>query len=249
MKAHTGVILIGLTLTIASPAQTFEVASVKPDKDGNSGMEGSTRESITHNPGSLTMRNVTLKSCIRWAYELADYQISGPAWIGSQRYDVQARAGRAATVEQLRLMLRDLLASRFQLALHRENRELPVYELIAGKDGPRLQPVAGEGPGEMRPADGDLVYQRYSMAEFAQGLPGIPFRVDRPVVDKTGLAGIYNFRLKIAPDATVMKSSFEHSENPLAFDVLRQIGLKLQARKDPTEMMVIDRAERNPAEK
>ena len=248
MRARARVFVIGLMLTMAGVAQTFEVASVRLDQAGNSGAEGSTRESITFNPGSLTMRNVTLKSCVRWAYGLAEYQVLGPAWTGSLRYDIQARPGARATEEQLRLMLRDLLATRFQLSLRRETRDFALYELITANDGPKLQVSETQGPGEVRPGDGDIVYRRYSMAEFAQGLPGIPFRVDRPVVDKTGLPGVYDFRLKIASDATEMKSSFEHAEYSPAFTALRQLGLKLQARKDPVEIMIIERAERDPAD-
>lgn len=249
MRAPTWLILSGLAAVAAMNGQTFEVASVKPNRAGNSGGEGGARESISFNPGSLTMRNVTLKSCIRWAYGVADYQVSGPPWIGSQHYDIEARAGSAVSPEQLRLMLRELLASRFQVALHRESRDLPVYELTAASAGSRLQRSEGEGAAEMRPGDGDLIYRHYSMADFAEQLAGIPFRVERTVVDKTGLEGTYDFRLKISTNEAEMKNSFEHADGPVVFDVLRQIGLRLQARRDPVEVLVIDRAEKNPAEK
>ena len=248
MRIPVWLLVIGVMAVTSSHAQTFEAASVKPDKAGNAGGEGSTRESISHNPGGLTMRNVTLKSCIRWAYGVADYQVSGPAWIGSERYDIQARAGAPAAQEQLRVMLQELLASRFHLALHRETRELPVYELVEARSGAKLTPAKGEGDSDMRPGDGDLAYRRYSMAEFAERLSGIPFRVDRTVVDKTGLSGVYDFKLKISANAAEMKSSFEHADGPLVFDVLQQIGLRLRARKGPIEMLVIDRAEKNPVE-
>jgi uncharacterized protein (TIGR03435 family) len=229
-------------------AQTFEVASVRPNKIGNAGGEKSTRESISIEPGSLTLRNVILRSCIKWAYGVADYQITGPAWLGTQRYDIMGKAGSPASAEQLKQMLQALLASRFSLALHRETKELPVYELMVAKSGAKLTKAEGEGESSMRPGEGDLVYHNYSMAEFAEKLPGIPFRVDRAVVDKTRLTGLYDFKLKIAGNAAEMKSGLEHADGPLVFDVLQQIGLRVQARKDPVEILIIDRAEKNPVE-
>jgi bla regulator protein BlaR1 len=248
MRATVSFLILVFLTAGGGHAQTFDVASVKPSQAGSAGGEGSTRESISYDPGSLTMRNVTLKSCIQWAYSVAGYQVSGPAWIGSRRYDIQAKAGSPATREQLRLMLRALLISRFHLALHRETRDLPVYDLETGKGGAKLRPAQSEGESEMQPGDGQLVYRRYSMAEFAEKLPGIPFRVDRAVVDKTGLPGTYDFQLKIAGDAAAMKSSFEHSDGPLVFDILQQIGLKLQPRKGPVPMLAIDSADQDPEE-
>jgi uncharacterized protein (TIGR03435 family) len=244
--------IAGLLTTGLAGAQTFEVASIKPDAAGNAGGEASPRESVSYNPGGLTMRNVTLKSCIRWAYGVEDYvedyQVSGPAWIASERFDIDAKAAAPSTEEQLRLMLRALLASRFQLRLHRETKEMAVYDLVAGKSGPKLTPAAGEGASRMRPTGGELIYSRYSMPEFAETLTGIPFRLDRTVVDKTGLTGTYDFRLKIAADAAAMKSGFEHAEGPLVFDILilQQIGLRLEPRKGAVEVLTVDGAEKNP---
>ena len=246
MRATFRVLFAGIVVAGLACAQTFEVASIKPDVAGNAGGEGSPRESISYNPGGLTMRNVTLKSCIRWAYGVADYQVSGPAWMASERFDIEAKTGAPSTEEQLRVMLRALLASRFRLMLHRDMKELPVYDLVVGKSGPKLTPAGGEGASEMRPVGGDLVYRHYSMAEFAEKLAGIPFRVDRPVADKTDLQGSWDFKLKIASDAAAMKSGFEHSDGSLVGDVLQQIGLRLEPRKGAVEMLRVDGAERNP---
>jgi uncharacterized protein (TIGR03435 family) len=165
-----------------------------------------------------------------------------------QRFDVLAKAARPEPVDQLRLMLQALLASRFNVVLHRETKELPVYELLVAKDGPRLRQSETEGESSMMLGEGDLIYRHYRMAEFADKLAGIPFRVDRTVIDKTNLPGQYDFKLKIAANGTEMKAGFERFEGPAVFDILRQIGLRLQARKDSIEMLVIDHADRNPAE-
>lgn len=242
--------VLALILSAASLyGQTFEVASVKPAKSAAANSKEGPQEKITVDPGSLTMRSVTLRSCIHWAFGVADYQISGPGWLATERYDIQGKTAAPATPEQLRGMLRALLASRFGVALHRETKELPVYELVVGRNGPKLKPSADDADSGMRPnMDGELVYTHYTLAEFAEKMTGIPFRVDRTVVDKTALAGAYDFKLKIADNAAEMKRGFEREDGPTPSDILQQIGLKLEARRDPIEILVIDKAERNPAE-
>ncbi len=242
-------VLLPILFAAALHGQTFEVASVKPAKGAAGNVKEGPQEKIAVDPGSLTMRSVTLRTCIQWAYSVADYQISGPAWLALDRYDIQAKAGTPASPEQLRGMLRALLASRFGLTLHRETRDLPVYELVVGRNGAKLKPAAGDADSEMRPnTDGELVYSHYTLPEFAGKMTGIPFRVDRIVIDKTGLAGAYDFRLKIADNAVEMKRGFEREDGPTPSDILRQIGLKLEARRAPVESLVVDRAERKPAE-
>src|SRR5215510_6353580 len=107
--------IIILSTAAAAHAQEFEVASIRINKDDNSGVEGR-RISIQTTPGGLTMRNVTLLSCIRWAYNVRDFQISsGPEWKDSERYDIVGRAAAASSDDQLRQMLQALLAGRFKL--------------------------------------------------------------------------------------------------------------------------------------
>jgi len=101
----------------------------------------------------------------------------------------------------------------------------------------------------MRPNEnGELVYSHYSMEQFAGTLTAIPFRVDRTVVDQTGLDGAFDFRLKIADNAAEMKHGLERGDGPSAFEVLGQVGLKLRPRKDEVPVLVIDSADRVPTE-
>ena len=133
------VLTIILLASTALHAQEFEVASIRVNKTDNSGVEGR-RISIQATPGSLNMRNVTLLSCIRWAYNVRDFQISGgPDWRDSERYDIVAKPAAASSEDQLRLMLRALLANRFKLTVRQDTRELPVYVMSVGKNGPRMQ--------------------------------------------------------------------------------------------------------------
>src|SRR5580698_7072684 len=114
-------------LAIAAQGQSFDVASVKPNRAGIG--ENAPREKITASPGSLTMQSVSLQTCIKWAYGLRDFQISGPGWLTSERYDIVAKASGPSTGAELRVMLRSLLADRFKLRSHVETKEKPVYEL------------------------------------------------------------------------------------------------------------------------
>jgi uncharacterized protein (TIGR03435 family) len=232
----------------------FAVASVKQNKMGNAGGEGSEREKITISPAGLTMRNVSLRSCIRWAYGVQDYQISGPGWLASQRYDIAANAPGQVSGEEMRLMMQKLLADRFKLTLHRESKELPIYAMVAGKKRGGLQPTAG-GESSMIPAGGALVFRNYSMTEFAERLATRPFKLDRVVLDKTGLDGTFDFSLKFADNEGNLKHTLEGMEQGGAdqfasmFTILReQLGLNFRAQKAPVESLVVEGAEKVPTE-
>ena len=97
------------------------------------------------------MRNVRLTSCIKWAYSVQDYQISGPGWLNTERFDIIAKAEGPAPDNQLRSMLQALLAERFKLALHRQTKELAAYALTIGKNGHKLHPSESDGPTSLKP--------------------------------------------------------------------------------------------------
>src|SRR5438046_7881143 len=113
--------LLTITLTgagvVLAQAPAFAVASVKQSAAGF-GEKGEFRTAIAPGPDSLTMRNVTLKSGIQWAWSVADYQVLGPGWIGSERFDITAKADMPVSEDDLRLMLQGLLAARLRVALH-----------------------------------------------------------------------------------------------------------------------------------
>ncbi|HXB72971.1 MAG TPA: TIGR03435 family protein [Candidatus Acidoferrales bacterium] len=232
----------------------FEVASVRPNRVGNAEGEGKVRESVDSTPASLTMRNVSLNSCLKWAYGVKDYQISGPRWLTSEKYDVVAKTGRPATNDQLRLMLQTLLAERFQTTLHRETKELPMYALVVGKNGPKLQETKG-GPSSkdirgITIDNGGVVYKNTSMAELADALSATIFGLNRPVLDKTGLEGSFDFTVKLAESTAELKGSLRSiADDPsIMMSALQQIGLKLEPQKGPVEILVIDHAEKVPTE-
>ncbi len=124
-----------------APALAFDVVSVKP-VEHIVGLDYNNR--LMYSPNGLAARNITLKRLLAEAYRLQLSQVSGPAWIDHNEYDIDARTAGAATREQMLLMLRSLLADRFNLKQHSQLREMRVYDLIVGKSGAKIQPVSDE---------------------------------------------------------------------------------------------------------
>jgi uncharacterized protein (TIGR03435 family) len=234
---------------------TFEVASVKPNLIGRAAGEGSKREHADISPGSVNMRNVSLSSCVQWAYRVNEFQISGPDWLGSERFDIVAKAGSPAPDQQMRLMLRALLADRFKLALHSETRALPVYVLVVGKNGPKFHRSEGEGESSMdSPAKSNVigVFKKYSMQDLASLLSRQKM-VNGLVLDETGLAGRFDFTLDftsyVPKDPKDLKNFKADDAMSAIFSAVQdQLGLKLDAKKRPVSILVIDHAERAPTE-
>jgi uncharacterized protein (TIGR03435 family) len=233
-----------LAQAAATPAPTppeFEVATVKPSNFDPSNYTSG----INTGHGRLDGKNVTLKRCIMGAYGVGPHQIAGgPEWIDSQRFDIQAKADQPIDDDAtLNLMLQSLLADRFKLALHRESRPASAYVLEVDKKGPKLEVSQGgesvtntsTGRGgrvtmEMRNTDMDL---------FAKVLSR---EMDLPVVNQTGLTGLFNFTLHWTPD-TVKASAQTADDVSIFTGIQEQLGLHLRAAKAPIEVLVIDHAE------
>jgi uncharacterized protein (TIGR03435 family) len=234
--------------TSNAKAVAFEVASIRPATNQESSGEGSSRSQIESGAASLTMRNIDLSEMIEWAYRLEHYQLTGSSMLEGQRYDVRAKAGDRVTDNTLRLMLQDLLATRFKLQLHREQKKTSVYELVVAKGGPRLPKDKSDSlppvyPKESFPrvVDGSFVFRNVSVGEFAEQLTelrGIEF----PVIDRTGISGVYDITLKSAASALL-----DPGGPSLLTLIQEQLGLKLVSAKDPIEVVVVDHAEQPSA--
>jgi len=251
-------------LTQAAPARLeFEVASIKAiPSDNGSFKPPAANRSMTLNAAGISYNSVTLKDCILAAYQVKGYQVTGPSWIesDSQLYDISAKAGGSAgqpvTDGQVRLMLQALLAERFKLTLHRENKELPVYALVVGKNGPKLKPAeagSAPAPAKLNFKTGSMSFPVTTLAEFADYLSHHA-AINRGVVDKTGIKGVYDISLTMFEDPSSMspadmkKSIGAWREGTAIFTQLQeQLGLKLEAQKTPFEVLVIDHAEKTPA--
>jgi uncharacterized protein (TIGR03435 family) len=222
-------------ISAALLGQTFEVASVKPNPSG-SGHAG-----IDVDGNMIRMTNVTLEAAIVWAYEVSAPQLSGPAWLESERYDIVAKTASGAPEPA---MMRALLIERFKLAVHGGTKEFPIYVLVVAKNGPKLK-KADPGGDDMSSKRGHVTARSVSMARLADFLARPRTGLGRPVVDKTGLDGVFDFTLDWTPD-----SDAQTSEAPLSIFVAlqEQLGLKLETQKGPVEVLIVDHVEKIPVE-
>jgi len=242
---------------------SFEVADVRVSKGG------SPEPSADFLPGGrVDLHRITMKEMIAAAYSVEDDMVAGgPGWLGTDQFDVVAKADPKSSLDTLRQMLQTLLAERFKLAVHQETKVVPVYALEVGKGGPKLQESAAgdsaakgckrENPNEPNRLGIRIACSKMTMADLADELPNrAGAYIDLPMVDLTGLKGAYDFKLvwtpkaalegRKAPDGTVIT---EPAGGLSVFGALQaQLGLKLEHRKHPMPLIVVDRVERLRAE-
>ena len=236
---------VPLLAACALGAQTFEAASIKPNRSG------STSSSSHGTKGLIRMENVSLKKGILMAYGIPDdrdYALSGPSWLETERFDIVARFPGETKQEDVRKMLQNLYAERFHLALHPETRQLQTYVLVVAKDGPKIKPVEG-GSSQTNGRAGKLEATRTTMDKLANLLTRI---MGQPVVNATGLAGAFTFTLEWTPDETQRGGPSDAPPPVAGLSILsalpEQLGLKLEGKKAPTEVLVIDHIDRAPTE-
>lgn len=241
MRKVAGLALLSLSALGAygqvapQPQPEFEAAWVKlhPPTDGAPNV------SMTRDPGRVTYMNVTVRSLLRQAYGLKVYPLSVPGdALSTDRYDVIAKRPPDTSKEQTMLMLQALLKERFKLSVHRETKELPIYALVPGKNGPKFREVQDDGSTpEIGSGGGHQIRAHHiSMKVLASTLQGY---IGDSVEDKTGLAGQYDLNLDFTPDENMSadgESLFEA--------VQRQLGLKLEIQKGPVDVVVVDHVEK-----
>jgi uncharacterized protein (TIGR03435 family) len=188
----------------------------------------------------------SLTDLIRIAWQVKEYQIIAPSWMATEKYEIIANMPPGADRSQAPAMLQTLLAARFHLQLHKETRQIPVYALVAAKGGPKL--TAAAGPPNKRPGDAwtesgaaHLRALNSPAAAFADLLTKVS---DRPVIDATGLTGIYDFDLTYAPGLSATLTD----AGPTLAAALAEIGLKLEKRDTPMEVLAVDHADKVPTE-
>ena len=191
----------------------------------------------------MTCTNVSLKKLLVRAYSLKDYQVTGPDWINTELYSILASMPADTTGDDLLEMLQGLITERFQLATHREMKDMPVYELVVGKTGSKLKPVE-YGRGSTSMTQGKLVAQGVPVRNLVEQLSRL---LNRPVLDKTGMIGAFDFTLEFAPEGRSSDAAGDLPVSPSVFTAVQeQLGLKLEPRKAPVEVLVVDKAERVP---
>jgi uncharacterized protein (TIGR03435 family) len=232
-----------------SPAPGFEAAIIKPVKEPDPNRMRDRTEGRR-----FTTYNTTLRDLLMMAYQLDPRQITGgPAWVATDEYDIDAVAIDDTQLSQHREeMLQKLLADHFHLTFHREPREMSIYALTIAKDGARLKAGDPASPSNSGCQHlGACTFRNDPIAHFARWLQ---FAVlDRPVVDKTGLTGGYDFTLTWTPDESQFTALGMHIPPPadtpnappgLFTAIQEQLGLKLEPQKIPAEVLVIDHVER-----
>jgi bla regulator protein BlaR1 len=266
------------TKTLA-PAEQFEVASVKPSAPvpPNGGVYfGPPRGGPgTRDPEQTTWSYATLKGMLMKAYDVKAYQVSGPKWLETERYDIVAKVPAGVTKEQVNRMWQNLIGERFGVMLHHEAKEFQVYELIIAKGGPKLKESVeddanAEGPPKMdkdgklsgpgmvnlitHGSNGISVHSMVKAQPLARLTVMLGNQLNRPVIDKTGLNGQYDFDLEFAPDPT----SFPPPPTPGSTDntiergpdlitaLQMQLGLKVVPSKANLDVLVVDKAEKVP---
>jgi uncharacterized protein (TIGR03435 family) len=262
MKNSFGVVfVIALFAVQAAPQKSFEVASVKANVSG----DGPSDPKVS--PERFSWTNVTLRQLVQVAYDLRPYQLIGlPAWADNARFDVLATTGVAVSPQQMYSMLQSLLADRFDLAMHREQRQVPAYALVLARPGSKLGPGIHPSTKDCESVGARPVDSTTAQAEYAGCSPqlslarlkmsgvrisflasGLTRILERPVVDKTSLAGIFDMELSWTPDPTMMPNGVTSPSNvpsggPSIFTALEeQLGLKVLSDRAPVDVLVVDR--------
>jgi uncharacterized protein (TIGR03435 family) len=238
-------LLLGIACLQAQPELAFEVASIRPSAPGERG------SGVHTNDGSVRTNNTTLQYLIQLAYGVQEYQVAGgPGWVRSDGYDLMAtfehESEKNLTNEQksltMRARARSLLADRFQLKLREDTRELPVYAMVVAKNDHKLK-VSEQNSQHMNTnrnnGAGKITAGGAKLDSLADRLGDI---LGRPVVNETGLDGRFDFTIEWTSDESLAAGS---ATGPSIFTAIQeQLGLKLESKKGPVRMLVIERAER-----
>jgi uncharacterized protein (TIGR03435 family) len=307
----TAMVRLGWALTgCIVYGQTFDVASVKPaipptpDGRGMMRIAGPSGGPGSKDPGRIRYPYMAMKNILMNAYDVKNFQIVGPSWLDTERFDITATMPPDTTNQQFRVMLQNLLAERFKLTIHRETKELPMYSLVVAKGGPKMkesvevpavkddgepptppplpmQPKIGEDGFPILPMLGGgrgglftimmngrarMIGQLQTMQDLATRLTNM---LSRTVTDATALKAKYDFTITFSPEGMngamgpmppppppppggggSVAVSVAESEPLLDIfgAVQAQLGLKLEPKKGPVELIVIDHIEKTPTE-
>lgn len=246
---------LGLLAIVAAPGQettprlTYEIVSVRPSEpDALEGFVDPLPNGVGYNA-----HNISVKDMLTVMYRIPRRQIvGGPDWLSSEKFDIEARADHAYSIDDLHVMFQNLLADRFRLKLHKEIRVGPVYVLTVAKSGLKMTPVDAGNVRNIPITNGpnhEFVGSRVPMNYLCFWLGQRLQSDERPVVDRTGLTGTYDFRLafrpELPPNASGDGMQPDAENRPSIFDALkRQLGLELTPQRGPVETLVVDHIEK-----
>jgi len=193
------------------------------------------------------MTNVPLKAVIQWAYHMQAIQVSGPGWLESDRFDINAKSSGPVPTERLRQMTQTLLAERFKLTFHKETKEMPAYVVTVAKGGHKLKQSEGEGEIDLKPA-ANRAAANFTHVTLAQLAEMISSPLQAVVVDQTGLKGYWDFTLDMSSFMMTQPTGMEDAIGMIIQAVNEQLGIKIDQKKMPAEVLIVDHAERVPVE-
>ena len=236
--------MISLLIGHAETPRAFEVIAVKPNL---SGLDQSTGINILGN--RISGENLPLRTLVLQAYDLLDFQIvGGPRWLGSDRFDIEATTGlhEPIRLSELGPLLRSLLADRFHLTIHKEEREMQTYVLVIDKGGPKLHQTTGVAAQSMQGINQRATVGTAKMIGSGVTMSALAYRIaeqqpflGRTVLDQTGMTGFYDFTLEW--------EAGDDAGSSILAALRTQLGLKLTYQKGPVEVLVIDSASKPSA--
>jgi len=289
----------GLALAQTPASPSFEVASIKPSGPMEMGriMMGIAGGPGTPDPGQFRASNLPLSRLIMAAYDVKSYQVTGPSWMDTTRFDIVAKVPMGATKEEFRQMLQNLLKERFKLVIHKESKDEPIYALLVGKNGVKMKESApldpeaektapafgGRGPGEgggrgpggpgtrmsgrgmMVSMGPNGLHMQGAHASIGQIADFLSNQLGRPVVDMTGMTKEYDYTLDFSAEGLQLMKGVPAMPPPgggreggpdggresgpnLVTAVQEQLGLRLESRKGPVDLIVVDSADKTPTE-
>jgi len=284
MRAFSAFVVV-VSLASVSFAQAparmeFEVASIRPVETATNAAAVGVHVDGSH----IRIASMTLRDFLAMAYSVKQFQVTGPEWIGTQRFDINATLP-PNSIKQLSAMMESLLSDRFQMKVHHDKKEFPVYALVVGKSPLKLTEnqtavedaksvtVTGQGNANgvsvnlgggssFTLANNKFAATKVTLDQFAGSLERF---VDRPIVNMTGLKGSYDIVIDMTPEdyqAMLIRSAvsagivlppqalrlLDTNDGRSMFDSLQQSGLKLDARKEPLDVIVVDSALKTPTE-
>jgi uncharacterized protein (TIGR03435 family) len=269
-------------LTAVAQAQQFDVASVKPAPPLTPATMGQAGRFVggpgSSEPDHIRVPAVSLRLVIMTAYDMKTHQIAGPSWIDTERFDFAVTVPEGATKAQVGVMWQNLLKERFGMVMHHESKEFAVDELVIGRGGHKLKDNVEENPNAEGPArveneklsgpgfvsrigstgtmaEGSILARAQTLVPLVNLMTG---QNGRPVVDKTGLTGKYDFEVQftydlpgLQPNGGTAAAGITASDDPrltLLLAVQQQLGLRLERSKAMLDTIVVDKAEKVPTE-
>lgn len=240
------VVCVALMVTVGALSQDatslprFEVASIKLNTSNDTGSRND------FSGASVVFRNYVLGSILQFAFHVDRLDLEAPDWLYGERFDITAKVpDEKASLDERRKMLQALLIDRFGLVFHRETKMRAGFALVAAKNGPKIRPLPDVAVHRNDNRPGKMQLQRTTIGDFASNLSGV---LRQPVIDETRMEGRYDVVLTYAPERGPDVAPADGEGTSIFTAIEEQLGLKLEPRKLPADIFVVDRCQKMPTE-